>query len=270
TLSLNATLRQTGDTVTIEVVKPDGSSEYYARKIHPPRVQEMTATERQQVTESHRIQTLRKKIEEYAGQDFDWSRIDPPGLPEPGTVDPAAAKLAADIVLKELGDKGIGNPHETGIAVLRSTALASSTDEVVQQLLAGRSPNINLATHQYDPNYEFQIAGVNANSAMGRIFLGLVQALLPHADFVFDNQSDTTLAHTITNDPRFNGYDAMARLVEQMTGISRFRILHAAHPGMSYLSREAARENLVAGLRALFVEAQYGSIFAPTSPEGTT
>ncbi|MFA6039391.1 MAG: hypothetical protein WC698_03965 [Candidatus Peribacteraceae bacterium] len=62
-LWINTALRQSGDWVTLEILDSEGVQRGIdSRKIHPPRVGEMTETERQAEMGSRRIQTLNAKI----------------------------------------------------------------------------------------------------------------------------------------------------------------------------------------------------------------
>ncbi|MDD4319842.1 MAG: M23 family metallopeptidase [Candidatus Peribacteraceae bacterium] len=194
-LSVNIWIRQAGDSVTLEILGADGAPvSTVTRKIHPPRTEEMTASERASAMSSASWQRLYAKIDNALRMSADSKVVGYLDAIEQNAVSAAAARsqIVSAMVTEELKDANPGASPDTIIADSKTLlALAGvSTDIPGSSGTASQKPveerydkgAVYLeAQHWYQLNGELPDPAwkteVHTDSLVGRFFLGLAQQL---------------------------------------------------------------------------------------------
>jgi murein DD-endopeptidase MepM/ murein hydrolase activator NlpD len=239
-LSVNVTIRALNDRVTLEVIGPDGTSCFGGWCVRPSVAQEMTPELEQAAKTTHRWAVLQERIS-------------------------AAMATSPDLVSwREAVAEETSHPIDENSlldAVKKGPLVASAGMSDSDIIPPGAMTELDTIEQWYDQT-GFSAPGVRSDTATGRLFLGLVQKLLPHADLRV-GQWDDTLPRGIAYDPPelFLQYHDAADAVERVTGIPAFKILRAANLQKTYTNQVDARDALIASLRDLFITAQYGDIF---------
>lgn len=146
------------------------------------------------------------------------------------------------------------------VALLASAGMSTdNVDDALGELMTLAPDTYADMLHWYNSS-GYTAAGTRADTAMGKIFLGLVQKLLPRANRLTGTvaASDTV---GITNDPNFDAFYRAAKAVEGITGIAAWKILQAVDIHANFATQGDAQAAIASSLKTLFATGQYTSMF---------
>jgi hypothetical protein len=258
-LSVNVGIANAGDSVTLEVIDSNGVTTCYKRRIQQARPEEYATERRMAAMSTRRWQTLYSNVNEALHQST------MPGIVKilevvrqnPVATEQMRQRLIAQAIL-EVVEEAEPELTDDETLVKSSQLLAmGNTDVDIHELLQSSTADGYNQMLQWFDTDGYRAEDVRDDTAMGKIFLGLVQKLISHAELHAGTAGDGA----ITKDPHFEEFLDAARAVGNITGIPFEKILHAADLQQSFPDRASAEQAMVAALKALFNEGQYGGMF---------
>lgn len=250
-LAVNVTLPADNSFVTFEVVGPNGQSAVYFRRVHLPQPHELSPEERAAAMSSRRIDSLREKIQQTLESSSSpivvawWSATQA----NAGATSEARRRLLEEMVAEGVTQRETATDPEAITAETRRLLIAWNVDAGGFEWHASaddsnpsntplderydRTATLHEAQRWYDPNRPLpdpsMATAVRTDSAIGRLFLGLVQQMQAAKD------ANDTFAMRV-----------LAEKVELLTDIPTEKTLSYAQAN---------------GLRELFTIGNFGSIF---------
>jgi len=262
-LSVNVTLGADNDRITLEVIGPDGQSSIASKQVRPPHGDGgYTDEQRAFIMTEGRGVRIAARIYDVIAHSTDGRIVAYRNATEAEILRVAAlaeAEKAAELAKKEEEEekiaeeiaKKLGEEEDLGIGGDASVRFTwnPETGTIIDE---GDIPLYNPSG--YIPE------GVNLSSGWGKIFVGFVQRLLPHANLMASHPTGQE-ARGIAWDPNFDSFYNYIRLASDEIGIPWDRILDAADLPPTVANQATAQAELVSNLKAVFIQNGHGEIF---------
>jgi len=254
-LSVNVTLTADNDIATMEVVGANGESTIVGQQVRPPKLAATRTREEIEpiiLAEAHALTIAywqERLSDANSEEEADNARQKLAAL---GTLDGVSGGVGSTtdalteeekVLVATAGEDGIGGDGTPPFSWHPDTRTITTDG------------NLQL----YNPS-GYMPEGINISCALGKIFAGFVQRLLPHADLMATNpQGD--LAKGIAWDPNFDSFYPYIRSACTEIGIPWYEIVDAADLPPSQ-DQQAERNALVRNLRAVFERYGFAEAFA--------
>ncbi|MDD4628948.1 MAG: M23 family metallopeptidase, partial [Candidatus Peribacteraceae bacterium] len=262
-LSVNVTLQQVNDRATLEVLGPDGQSSIASKQVRPPHGDGgYTDEQRAFIMTEGRGVRIAARIYDVIAHSTDGRIVAYRNATEAEIMRVAAladAEKAAELEKKEEEEEKIA--EEITEKLEENEDLGIGGDDSSKFIWDPESGTIidggNIPL--YRPS-GFIPEGVNLSSGWGKIFVGFVQRLLPHANLMATHPTGQE-ARSIAFDPDFDSFYNYIRLASEEIDIPWDRILDAADLPPTVANQATAQAELVNNLKAVFVQNGHGEIF---------